>query len=81
MRILSIGLVRASDDSCNNAEESDLGLRLGLVEARRRLATVGGGVELQLRGDASWARLTTAAGDELIDALAVDVHQVRVGST
>ena len=79
MRILSIGLVRASDDSCNNAEESDLGLRLGLVEARRRLATVGGGVELQLRGDASWARLTTAAGDELIDALAVDVHQVRVG--
>ena len=39
--------------------ESDLGLRLGLVEVRRRLATVGGGVELQLRGDASWARLTT----------------------
>ena len=60
-------------------EESDLGLRLGLVEVRRRLATVGGGVELQLRGDASWARLTTGAGDELIDALEVDVHQLRVG--
>ena len=60
-------------------EESALGLRLGLVEVRRRLATVGGGVELQLRGDASWARLTTAAGDELIDALGVDVHQLRVG--
>ena len=60
-------------------EESALGLRLGLVEVRRRLATVGGGVELQLRGDASWARLTTDAGDELIDALAVDVHQLRVG--
>ena len=60
-------------------EESDLGLRLGLVEVRRRLATVGGGVELQVRGDASWARLTTAAGHELIDALAVDVHQLRVG--
>ena len=60
-------------------EESALGLRLGLVEVRRRLATVGGGVELQLRGDASWARLTTAAGDELIDALEVDVHQLRVG--
>ena len=59
-------------------EESDLGLRLGLVEVRRRLATVGG-VELQVRGDASWARLTTAAGHELIDALEVDVHQVRVG--
>ena len=60
-------------------EESDLGLRLGLVEVRRRLATVGGGVELQLRGDASWARLTTAAGDGLIDALAVEVRQLRVG--
>ena len=60
-------------------EESALGLRLGLVEVRRRLATVGGGVELQLRGDASWARLTTDAGDELIDALGVDVHQLRVG--
>ena len=43
--------------------ESDLELRLGLVEVRRRLATVGGGVELQLRGDASWARLTTAEGE------------------
>ena len=60
-------------------EESDLGLRLGLVEVRRRLATVGGGVELQLRGDASWARLATAAGDELIDALEVDAQQLRVG--
>ena len=59
--------------------ESDLGLRLGLVEVRRRLATVGGGVELQLRGDASWARLTTAEGDGLIDALAVEVRQLRVG--
>ena len=60
-------------------EESDLGLRLGLVEVRRRLATVGPGVELQLRGDASWARLATAGGDELIDALEVGVRQVRVG--
>ena len=60
-------------------EESGLGLRLGLLEVRRRLATVGPGVELQLRGDASWARLTTAAGDELIDALEVDVRQLRVG--
>ena len=60
-------------------EESGLGLRLGLVEVRRRLATVGPGMELQLRGDASWARLATAAGDELIDALEVDVHQLRVG--
>ena len=59
--------------------ESDLELRLGLVEVRRRLATVGGGVELQLRGDASWARLTTAEGNGLIDALTVEVRQLRVG--
>ena len=56
-------------------EESDLRLRLGMVEVRRRLATVGPGVELQLRGDASWARLATAAGDELIDAVEVDVSR------
>ena len=60
-------------------EDSTLGLRLGLVEVQRGLAPVGGGVLLQLRGDASWARLATAAGDELVDALRVDVHQARVG--
>ena len=60
-------------------EESGLGLRMGLVEVRRRLATVGPGVELVLRGDVSWARLATAEGGELIDALEADVHQLRVG--
>ena len=33
------------------------------------------------RGDASWARLATAEGGEVIDALEADVHQLRVGST
>lgn len=60
-------------------EDSTLGLRLGLVEVRRGLATVGDGVRLQLRGDASWARLATGAGDEVVDALRVAVHQARVG--
>ena len=60
-------------------EESGLGLRMGLVEVRRRLATVGPGVELALRGDVSWARLAIADGGELIDALEADVHQLRVG--
>ena len=60
-------------------EESGLGMRMGLVELRRRLATVGPGVELALRGDVSWARLATAEGGELIDALAAEVHQLRVG--
>ncbi len=60
-------------------EASGLGLRLGVVEVRRRLGTVGGGVQLGLRGDAAWARLTTEAGDETIDALRVAVNQARVG--
>ena len=60
-------------------EASGLGLRLGVVEVRRRLGTLGGGVQLGLRGDAAWARLTTEAGDETIDALRVAVNQTRVG--
>ena len=60
-------------------EESTLGLRLGLVEVRRRLATVGDGIRLQLRGDAAWARLATGGGDEVVDALRVVVQQGRFG--
>ena len=60
-------------------EASGLGLRFGVVEVRRRLGTVGGGVQLGLRGDAAWAQLTTEAGDETIDALRVAVNQTRVG--
>ena len=72
----TISNVRAA----NGVEEtSGLGLNMGLVEARRRLATVGGGVRLGLRGEASWARLTTDAGVETIDALRADVNRGRVG--
>ena len=60
-------------------DTSPLGLGLGLVEARRRLAVVGDGVELGLRGDAAWARLRTGDGDEALDALSVAVRQARVG--
>ena len=60
-------------------EASGLGLRLGVVEVRRRLGTVGGGVQFGLRGDAAWAQLTTEAGNETIDALRVAVSQVRAG--
>ena len=49
------------------------------LKGRQRSTCPITGVEPQLRGDASWARLTTAAGDELIDALEVDVHQLRIG--
>ena len=66
--------------TANGVEEtSGLGLSMGLVEARRRLATVGGGVRLGLRGEASWAGLSTDAGDETVDALRAEVNRGRVG--
>ena len=60
-------------------ETSALGLGLGLLEGRRRVATVGGGVDIGLRGEASWARLATGDGDETIDELAAGVRRVRAG--
>ena len=68
--------VRALSD---RRETSSLGLGLGLVEARRRLGEIGGGVELGLRGEASWARLSTGAGFESLDALRASVYRGRVG--
>ena len=68
--------VRAMSD---RRETSSLGLGLGLVEARRRLGEIGGGVELGLRGEASWARLSTGAGFESLDALRASVYRGRVG--
>ncbi len=60
-------------------ETSPLGLGLGLLEGRRRLATVGGGVEIGVRGEASWARLGTGEGEETIDDLAAGVRRTRAG--
>ena len=60
-------------------ETGDLGLGLGLLEGRRRVATVAGGVDIGLRGEASWARLTTGGGDETIDDLEAGVRRVRAG--
>ncbi|MCY4661128.1 MAG: hypothetical protein OXF93_15160, partial [Acidobacteria bacterium] len=58
---------------------SGLGLRLGLVELRRRLGAAGGGFRFGVRSDGAWAALRTAAGEESIDEQAAAVHQVRVG--
>ena len=58
---------------------SPLSLGLGLVEARRRVATTGGGLEVDLRGEASWARLRTGDGEETIDGLEAGVRRVRTG--
>ena len=61
------------------AESSSLSLGLGLLEGRRRVATVGSGFDIGVRGEASWARLATDGGDETIDALEAGVRRVRGG--
>ena len=59
--------------------DSRLSRGLGLVEGRRRLATTGRGLEVDLRGEASWARLRTGDGEETVDGLEAGVRRVRTG--
>ncbi len=59
---------------------SGLGLRLGLVELRRRLGAAAGGFHFGVRADGAWAALRTAAGEESVDDQAAAVNQVRVGA-
>lgn len=60
-------------------EASRLGLGLGLLEGRRRVATVVRGLEIAVRGEASWARLGTGEGGETIDDLEAGVRRTRAG--
>ena len=60
-------------------ETSSLGLGLGLLEGRRRVATVRRGLQIGLRGEASWARLATAGGADTIDVLEAGVRRMRGG--
>ena len=60
-------------------ETSPLSLALGLLEGRRRVATVAHGLRIGVRGEASWARLATGAGEESVDALEAEVRRVRGG--
>ena len=69
-------LTRAAID---RDDASPLRLTLGLLEGRRRLATVGGGLRIGLRGEASAARLATGEGDDTIDALRAGVRRLRGG--
>ena len=73
-----VGGGRGTADNARAAGRS-LGLGLGLVEVRRALGALGGGVEVGLRGDAAWARLSTEEGTGTLDALRVNVNQLRVG--
>ena len=60
-------------------ETSGLGLRMGLVELRRRLAA-SGGFEFGLRTDAAWAELATDDGTETVDGQTAAVNQLRFGA-
>ena len=66
-------------ESTGRGETSGLGLALGLVEVRRRMGTIAGGLHLGLRGDLAWARLSTDAGGQTVDGVRARVHQMRVG--
>ena len=46
---------------------SGLGLRLGLVELRRRVGAAAGDFQFGVRADGAWAALRTAAGEESVD--------------
>ena len=59
---------------------SGLGLRVGLVELKRRLGAPAGDVEFGVRADAAWAELRTKAGRESIDGQTAAVNQLRVGA-
>ena len=60
-------------------ETAALGLRLGLVEVRRRLFVSSSGAQFGVRGDAAWAQLATEEGAEAVDALTARADRVRVG--
>ena len=60
-------------------DTSPLRLALGLVEGRRRVATVGPDLEVAVRGEVSWAQLATGAGVRTVDALEAGVRRTRGG--
>ena len=66
-------------DRGGRTETSGLGLRMGLVELRRRLAA-SGGFAFGLRTDAAWAELATDDGTETIDGQTAAVNQLRFGA-
>ncbi len=74
------GVAENAREATGLVGSTDLGLRLGLVEMRRRVGVAGGGSEFGVRADAAWAELRTGDGAESVDGLAASVHQQRVGT-
>ena len=60
-------------------DQSPLQLGLGLVEGRQRLGTTRFGLGLDAKAEASWARLSTGAGEETLDDLSAEVRRLRTG--
>ena len=79
--LAGVGLGTAENERMPTGKRgtSPLRLGLGLVEGRRRLATTGRGLAVDLRGEASWARLRTGDGEETVDGLEAGVRRVRTG--
>ena len=67
-------------EAAGRQETSDLGLRLGLVELRRRLGAAAGGMKFGRRADAAWAELGTDEDSQALDGLTAAVDQQRVGA-
>ena len=60
-------------------DQSPLQLGLGLVEGRQRLGTTRFGLGVDAKAEASWARLSTGAGEETLDDLSAEVRRLRTG--
>ena len=67
-------------DATGLAGTADLGLRMGLIEYRRRLGRDAGKLRFTLRADAAWAELETGDGEESVDRLSAAVDQQRLGA-
>ena len=59
-------------------ETSDLSMRMGSAGVRRPLAPVAG-LDFAMRGDASFARMETVDGPDLVDGLSADSWRLRAG--
>ena len=76
---LGRGIARNSRDLSGRIGQSPLSLGLGLVEGRQRLMATAGGLDVHLRGEASWARLRTGNGEKTVDKLEAAVRRLRTG--
>ena len=76
------GMVRGTAEGSGDGRDgdaADLGIGLRLIEARRQVAVGGGGIQVGLRGEVSFARLATGASGDVLGDLDAGVHRTRAG--